>query len=245
MNHAAIVRNVSLAQGAVKAAMAHNVSFANGEVGANIPGKDDLGLQHTLGSALWTIDYSLYSAFINIKHIHMQQAQGFAFAAWWPQNTKSNSNARSVRANFYGLKFVTEAMGTHTGPVRVASLDRVTGAAKTSDGRQQFVAYAIYESGKLARIALINMQIWLGEGTRPTSTATLKVGNGFKSTKYRVLTAAQGAREHNALKFGGVHWADSGLPSGTWSFKTQNVVNGTAKIQLGASEAALIDLIPA
>lgn len=250
MNHAAVVGNLSLARPAIHAAMTRNIEFVNGEVGANIPGPGDLELEHTLGSALWTVDYSLHSAAINVSRIHMQQAQGFAFAAWWPQNTKSPPAARGVRANWYGLKFVAEALGRGSGALRVAPLDRVTsgGGNTTPDGRQQLVGYGIYESGRLARVVLLNLRIWFAgqaaSGGRPNVTAALRVGGGYGAARVRVLTAENGAREHRALAFGGVRWDDGGLPSGEWAAQQVQVHDGAIGVQLRASEAALVELVP-
>lgn len=200
-------------------------------------------------------------------------------AAWQPIAT--DTTPPQVRAPWYGLKVAAEAIGSHQGPIQIASLDFVveqgddnanvtagsnlnnTSPANNNQSQpippqiltsEKISAYAIYESSSLARIALINFNEWNGTTPYPRPRALFKIvlpGNDFgnSNVRTRTLTAPNGASADSDLTFGGVMWNYSthGLPQAVKGVPGTVLVqrspeDGSIVVELGASEAMLIDI---
>ena len=81
-----------------------------------------------------------------IKRVHMQQIIAAAYQHWLP--VEIDGEQPQVRPNFYSQVFTADFIGNSSKAVRVANLP--IGGANSST----ISAYAAYENGTLARVAI-------------------------------------------------------------------------------------------
>ncbi|KAI1379483.1 hypothetical protein F4677DRAFT_453065 [Hypoxylon crocopeplum] len=160
------------------------IGFAFTETGYNVgSGGGELG--NNLATALWAVDFQLYCMTVNVTRINWQQILASSLNMW--RGVESKAGPARVSPNFYSQPFIADFIGKG-GKTSVAPLD-VGG-----DGDGKLVAYAAYESGKLARIALLNLDLWTSDnGTRP-------------HVKVNHLSAPNGALAEAGLTYAGLEW---------------------------------------
>ncbi|KAJ3794243.1 glycoside hydrolase family 79 protein [Lentinula aff. detonsa] len=248
MNHTAIVANLSQVKDDIaflgSSPSTENIVFNLGETNIDFTNLNMDQFEGVLGSALWTIDYILYGASLNINRIYLHQGTTFGYAAWQPVAT-DNSQPK-VRSPWYGLKFAAEAIGSHQGTTQIAPLNIV-----------KISAYAVYKSSLLARIVLINFNEWNSTMPYPHPSAVFRIDLPLKtgqlssshSVNMRTLTAPNGASADNDLTFGGIMWnyTTQGLPQQVESVPgtvqvQRSARDGSITVKVGASEAMLINL---
>ncbi|KAJ3756398.1 glycoside hydrolase family 79 protein [Lentinula raphanica] len=262
MNHTAIVANLSQVNDDIaflaSSSSTENIVFNLGETNIDFTNLNMDQFEGVLGSALWTIDYILYAASLNINRIYLHQGTTFGYVPWQPIAT--DTSEPKVRSPWYGLKFAAEAIGSHQGPIQIVPLDIV--AIPSSN---KISTYAIYESSSLARIVLINFNEWndttpfprpsvsfrieLPLETNTNTTAQSTSNSESSSVNTRTLTAPGGASADSGLTFGGVMWnfTTQGLPEpvqgvpGTVRVE-RSKRDGSFGVEVGASEALLIDV---
>ncbi|KAI0369503.1 glycoside hydrolase family 79 protein [Pilatotrama ljubarskyi] len=180
------------------------------------------GISDTFTSALWGVDYALQMAYSNFTgalfHFGGQNVSYNPFTAA-PTN-QSAFHQWTVGPIFYSSLFVAEALGqTNTSQVKDLF---------PNNGNDQTPAYAIYENGNLARMALINYM------TDPSGandyTATIYVGgSGFNepngvpaSVKVKYLLAPSVSEKDN------ITWAGQTLGP---RFEADGTFKGEENIQ--------------
>ena len=110
------------------------------------------------------------------------------------------------------------------------------------------VAYAAYDGGKLARMALLNMEIYnltTSNGTRPSNMFTFDAPEDVNSAEVTRLTAPE-ATSNSSITFGGYSYdydKAMGKPvkvgNGTSTVEAQD---GKFSIEVAASEAVIVSL---
>ncbi|KAK7062800.1 hypothetical protein VNI00_000293 [Paramarasmius palmivorus] len=143
MNHDTIVANISQVDDDLaflqSSPETRDIDFVLGETNSDFVNLNMDQFEGVLGSALWTIDYVLYAAFSNVKRVFLHQGTTFGYAAWQP--IPVNGAQPKVRAPWYGIKFAAETIGSHHGPIQIATL-----APTPNNSPEKLSAYAIYES---------------------------------------------------------------------------------------------------
>ncbi|KAF7192181.1 Beta-glucuronidase [Pseudocercospora fuligena] len=206
------------------------VPFLMDEVGVSMtPGEG----HNNLATALWNADYLLHCMSIDVTRVHMQQIVAPGFNMWEP--VKSIWGPPLVRPNFYGMVFAADFIGRN--PTRVHGMDL--------DG--DFVAgYTAWENGKVARIALFNLNMWYGGGNRPSITFNIKgLPDAVKSGKVNYLSAPTGAEANTTVTWSGLQWtyASGGKAKQVKNdAKTINVKNGVLSVAVDHSSAVIIDV---
>lgn len=107
------------------------------------------GLSDSFGAALWGVDFNLYSASKGIRRSHMHQGSNYRYNAWQPEQT--NRTTMGTKAPYYGNVMVAAMLAGRDEGDEIRVLD--VPLDKETEG-----AYAAYVNGKLARIAVVNLQ---------------------------------------------------------------------------------------
>lgn len=166
----------------------------------------------------------------------MQSGVKFPFSLWRPYY---NNTAGAVLPAFYGQVFAAEFRGPENN-LSVANIDL---------GLAHLSAYAAYDGEKLARVALVNLELWDGHHSRPSSrnhtSITLDIPAGTKKATVKKLTSPSGgtARETDQITWGGMSWTyqNGGKAENiTNGLEELTVKGGAVKMKLGASEAAIV-----
>ncbi|RDW89443.1 hypothetical protein BP6252_01475 [Coleophoma cylindrospora] len=150
MNHTSTVHSIS-AQVAVAANLSSlaTVPFILGETNS-LYNEGAPGLSNAFGAALWGVDFNLWCASVGISRVHMHQGTDYRYAAWQPIET--NKTTKGTKAPYYGSIAVAAFLGDLTDrkkALRIANIPLQTPFE---------AAYAAYEHGDLARVAVINMR---------------------------------------------------------------------------------------
>ncbi|KAF4630913.1 hypothetical protein G7Y89_g7220 [Cudoniella acicularis] len=148
MNHTKTVLSVNN-----QAQLAANLSYTNipfilGETNS-LYNQGARGLSNAFGAALWVIDFNLYCASVGIQRVHMHQGTNFRYQSWQPINT--NITTKGTKAPYYGQIVVAAFIGSLS-PSTQTQISNIP-----LQGERE-AAYAAYVNGKLARVAVINLQ---------------------------------------------------------------------------------------
>ncbi|KAK7702699.1 hypothetical protein SLS57_011250 [Botryosphaeria dothidea] len=221
-----------------------DIPFLIAEVGSalgNGTGIRDFDLTASLGTALWTVDWLLYTATIGVTRVNMQLGSRFPFSPWLGATTLINNQTLPPQTlgSFYGNVFVADFIGTD-GRLRVAELP-------VDD--EHVSAYAGYSGDGLAKVALVNLELWRQSyGTeRPSANVTLEGLDGVKAVRVQKLTGPDGGSQAKDITWAGTQWTaeSNGLPVTVEDDSDmRDVDSGTVEISVQASEAVLVSFIP-
>lgn len=151
MNHTAVVnvvaKHANLSQVLSEKGLTKNIPYILGEMNS-LYHQGKPGLSNSFGAALWGVDFNLYCASQSIRRTHMHQGTDYRYASWQPIDTSNTTIG--TKAPYYGNVMVAAMLrGEGDSPVQVVNLPMPS---------ETDAAYAAYVDGKLARIAVINMQ---------------------------------------------------------------------------------------
>ncbi|KAF4855866.1 Beta-glucuronidase [Colletotrichum siamense] len=147
MNHTSVEgsinRHVSLMKKLVNYTQPYSISETNSLYGAG-----RAGVSNTFGAALWALDFSLHAAAKNITRLNFHMGRDYRYSAWQPVQTSKQDIG--TKAPYYG-NLATAAILGRLGKDKV----QVANLPATGNGAES--AYGIYHSGKLAKVAILNM----------------------------------------------------------------------------------------
>lgn len=184
----------------------------------------------TFGAGLWTLDYAVRAAALNITRTYYHQGTvGNCQYCFWGRF--------DMGAPYYGA---TAAVAFLAGGSHLTALDT---------GSSNYAGYATFDgTGKPLRVLLYNSDYFDGTGTRASTSFVLTgLGNGGTgSVRAKRLTAASAqARvdQGGNPSWGGQHYANGTcVVGGTEMFETVSVSGGQASFSLAASEALVVYL---
>ncbi|PWN33621.1 uncharacterized protein FA14DRAFT_190756 [Meira miltonrushii] len=124
------------------------------------------GISDTFGATLWTYDYAMMSASLNIPQIFFHLGDQSEYSAFTPlpYEYKGEQLQAGIRANLYGHLFAAYTLQGLNGHGTVKAL--------TDANSSDLSGYAIYDGNKsLKKVALLDMGVWNStEGTANPST---------------------------------------------------------------------------
>lgn len=252
MNHTAIAANLTQYTDDMALIHAHdpNITFILGETNSDYVNLNMSQVEGVFGSSLWLIDYLLYGMSLvranditgfketdnkqNITRFNLIQGTKFGYAGWTP--VEYNGLAPQVRAPLYGQIVAADAIGRHPA-VQVKALEFE---------RDDLSAYAIYESGILARYVVVNLDEWNSTSNypRPSRKLAVKIPRHLKSVNVKRLVGP-GASADTDILWGGFSWnyTDGRLArSGKREVEVLRPSNGAVSLDLFSTEAAIVEL---
>ena len=207
-----------------------NVPFILSEVG-NTLGSMDTHQRNNLATALWNVDFQMHAMAINVARVNMQQIVYPGYQMWEP--VPNEYTHPLVRPNYYSQPLVASFIGS-SGTTTVSEIT----------SQEMLAAYAAFESSSLARVAIVNLDLWNNAGSRPVVRYTIDdVPSGASSAHVQFLTAPEGAYATRTVTFDGLRYtyANQGLPVRVLSdAMTIPVVKGSVTIPVNATSAALV-----
>ncbi|KAI1267754.1 hypothetical protein F5Y18DRAFT_378744 [Xylariaceae sp. FL1019] len=216
-----------------------DIPFVLDEVGNSLQPKNTYEFQARLGSALWQVDFYLYSMAIGVSRINYQQIMHSGFDMWLP--VASAGLPAQVFSNFYSQPFIGDFLGS----------SKKTQVARLSpDESSNIAAYAAYEEGDAKRIAIVNMNYWNSTSSaeaRGKVRFDLEVPHGVKEVTVYHLNSPLGAgADASTITYGGSKWTyeSRGLEVKNVIQDTRivKVKRGVASVTVASSEAVLICL---
>ncbi|KAI0198593.1 hypothetical protein F4808DRAFT_462708 [Astrocystis sublimbata] len=218
------------------------VPFVLSEVGNSLHPKNEYPYQARLGSALWQVDFYLYSMAIGVARINYHQIMHAGSNMWLP--VASAEEPAQVFSNFYSqvllADFIVCSLSISKGSLgktRVSQLE--INASNTA-------AYVAYEDDVPRRIAVVNLDHW---------SVDMRVRRGTVSFKFEIpavgrvssayLNAPGGAHsDARSITYDDSQWTYHSLGKEIrdyrHGFKTAKVEDGAVVVTVSSSEAVLI-----
>ena len=185
------------------------------------------GVSNVFAAALWSIDYALYMATIDISRVFFHQGTTFAYSAWQPIDVNSTS-LHHVMPLYYGNLFTATALAG--GNKQVELLINET----------YFSAYGLYtqhlNGADLTQIIVVNTNAYdpsTGGGVRPYTSVQLPPE--FEGARVKRLTAPS-VYERTAITYAGQSVDNSGQIIGEEAIERVQA----GQVSIGDSEALLI-----
>lgn len=237
MNHNIMVNKMSYYQPAIDYFAAHypKIRVNMAEAGSSLNGaKNDYALESTFGAALWQVDWLLWCMKMGFHRIAWAQISASAFDLWQPVMYKGRVPA--VLPPYYAMLFAADFIGK-SGDTRVVNIDLKS---------DKHAAYAVYVSGKPARVAIVNLAFWNSAGKpRPSTTFHVKMPSGVSHVHVKHLRSPEGATASSgsAITWGGHKW--TAASNGRAELVKDDtvivqVVKGVAPIVVHSSEAVMV-----
>ncbi|TKX19689.1 hypothetical protein C1H76_8135 [Elsinoe australis] len=111
------------------------------------------GITNTFGNALWTLNFFLYAATLNITSVQMHMTDNSNASAWQP--LEMYDRQPFVRPLYYGYAAFDQIIGPSC-TTQVAPLD----LGPQPDGYNgKIKTYSIYQAGQLATVVIINARM--------------------------------------------------------------------------------------
>ncbi|EGR51301.1 uncharacterized protein TRIREDRAFT_72568 [Trichoderma reesei QM6a] len=241
MNHTAVVANLSIYSPANDYLRVNypNITFLLGETNSDYTNILMSQVEGVFGSSLWLIDYLMYGMSIerqNITRFNLIQGTTFGYTGWVPVPT--GSMQPYVRPPLYGQIVVADVIG-HDPDVQILPVELGTKHWK-------FSAYGVYESTKLRKYVLINLDEWNSTTRypRPAQQVILNFPPGVRSATIQRLLG-EGASANSNISWGGLSWnythgrlAQSGRPR----HEILRIRRGSAKLTIPSTEAVVVTL---
>lgn len=220
-----------------------DVDFIINEVGNSLGPTNAYAYQARMGSALWAVDFYLYSLTIGVRRLNWQQIVHSGFNMWLP--VASAGVQPQVFSNYYAYPFLTDFVGK-SGKTRVAQA-----AIKGGDKLPNLVAYTAFDDGEAARMAVVNLQYWNRTSTqaeRPVRTVVLEVPKDVVGVEVRRLSTPDGAgADASTMTYGGSQWTYKSLGKEVKFVRNDTtfvkVKDGAAEIKVPDSEAVIAHLV--
>ncbi|KAJ8112926.1 hypothetical protein ONZ43_g5274 [Nemania bipapillata] len=219
------------------------IGFAFTETGYTVGGSggSDYIKTNNFASALWSLDFQLCALSMGVSRVNWQQILRSDLQMWRP--VTSSLGGPRVTPHFYSQPFVADFIGK-SGKTKVVELDNI---GNPQNGLVS--GYAAYDDGKLARIALLNLELWDSQrssGGRPNATFSLLgiMGTGSNITVHH-LTADNGALAQNNVTYSGLEWtwASRGKEKKVKDDSKILEMNSTdVEINVNATQAVLLEI---
>lgn len=196
------------------------------------------GVSDTFGASLWTLNFFLFAATLNIQSVQMHMTDN-SFASPW-QPIDRDGTAKYVRPNYYAFAAMAQLIGAGDGTTQVARLpnDNVPDAYKSN-----VRMYAGYGKGALTTITIINaMQANASQADKGSLDVSLSLQDFKGQTLYLSYLTADGADSTTGTVWNGMQYSNNdGTPSGTGGpVQTVNVGDdGMAVVSVRDSQAVI------
>jgi hypothetical protein len=232
MNRTALIQAMNYHAAASSYSVAKGLPYVIGETNS-IACQGLAGVSDVFGAAVWSVDYALYAASLNVSRMYWHMGTGYRYAAW--QATQNGTTAPGPRPLYYGNWLVATALGDSD--AQVVPIVNTTSLA----------GYAIYSSkrhrSELKSVVLVNMEVFNSTSSPATQRSSVdfalpkSLGGKNSRVSVRRLTAA-GAEVRDGIAFAGRTVALDGTISG---YETKEpVANGVVNIK--ASEVVVISV---
>jgi len=164
------------------------------------------GITDTFGAALWTLNFFLYAASLNISSVQMHMTDNSNASAWQP--IEMYGRQPFVRPNYYGYVAFDQIIGPSC-QAQVAAIDNL---AYPGDYGGRVEAYSVYQDGQLDTIVVINANM-VNVSQTPKASLTVELSLP-SSLSGKVLHLAyltnEGADSTSGTTWNGISFEESG-----------------------------------
>ncbi|KAF2265189.1 hypothetical protein CC78DRAFT_515682 [Lojkania enalia] len=217
-----------------------NGKFILSETGGPLGVSDDR--QTLFANTLWSVNFQLYAMSLGVSRVTGVQRPEAKRSLWIPMSGLAVPGPR-VQAPYYALPFIADFIGkTVSGNRGVINIDLNSAVLS---------AYVMFEGQTVARIAIVNLREYAGQGNRNAVKIKLNGIVGVNQSRVMRLHAdagtAAGGFDVNGknITWAGQQWSykvNQGKGHGTVTEKTLQVVGKVLELVIPDSEAVIVHL---
>lgn len=189
------------------------------------------GITNVFAASLWTLNFFLYAATLNISSVQMHMTDNSYASAWLPVQMYGLSPY--VRPNYYAWAAFDQTIGSSCS-ARVASLP----LSSTPSGYTNHIgSYAVYQDDSLASIVLINTVIAnTTTSPKPTLSVSLTLPSSLAGERlYLSYLTSDGADAKTGTTWNGISYEESDAQGGP------TLVNGSVTyVEIGKNGKVVI-----
>ena len=163
------------------------------------------GITNVFGNTLWTFNFFLYAATLQISSVQMHMTQTSYAAPWHPVSTP-DGQAANVRTTYYAWAAIDQIIG----PTCQTRISPVTLTNVPSSYSNRLAAYASYQGENLATISLINTKPAMTGSSIPSIDFVLRIPSMAGQTLHLSLLTASGADAATNTTWNGISYEQSG-----------------------------------
>lgn len=196
----------------------------------------------TFGAALWTLNFFLYMARLNVSSVQMHMTDNSNASAWQPINVYGKDPF--VRPQYYAHAAIAQIIGNGNGTTQIGELNSGD-ASGAYFGHIR--AYSAYANGNIQSVILINArQANASQTNKESFTFNLDLGtqNANKEIYLSYLTA-DGADSLSGTTWNGISYSDvDGTPTVVDESVYSRQLDGSGKVSIAVrdSEAVVANL---
>lgn len=217
-----------------------DLPFIINEIGNSLEPKNKYQYQARLGSALWAVDFYLYSLSIGVNRFNYQQIMHSGYDLWLP--VASAGYEPQVFSNYYSQPFLADFVGD-SGKTRVSKVN------VDSDQYPNLAVYAAYEGTKTKRLAIANLDYWnrtSSDFERPVAGLAVRL-HDIDSVVVTHLSSPDGAgADAQTITYAGSQWTYESKGKEIKGVRDDtewvHVKDGYATIEVPSSEAVIVHL---
>lgn len=201
------------------------------------------GMTDVFAASLWTLNFFLYAASLNISSVQMHMTDNSNASAWQP--VYKYGNEPFVRPNYYAFAAMAQLIGCGGGNSIAGPGVLTSGVPSGYTGR--LAIYDSYRDSKLAAIVIINSVVAnTSETDKSSITIDLSLPDFEGEDLYLSYLTADGADSYYNTTFNGVSFEQNsvGLPS-TINSTVQTVTvgsDGSASVTVRDSQALIVNI---
>lgn len=164
------------------------------------------GITNTFGAALWTLNFFLYAATLNITSVQMHMTDNSNASAWQP--IEMYGRQPFVRPNYYGYAAFAQIIGPSC-QAQVAPMD---GLAFPGDYGGRVEAYSVYQDGQLDTVVVINSNMAnVSETPKESLTIQLSLPSSLSGqVLHLAYLTSEGADATSGTTWNGISFEQSG-----------------------------------
>ncbi|KAH7130431.1 glycoside hydrolase superfamily [Dendryphion nanum] len=161
------------------------------------------GVSDAHGSALWTLNFFLYAASLNISSVQMHMTDNSNASAWQP--IPMGGSNLFVRPIYYAHAAMAQIIGNGNGTTQIGTLN--TGGAR-GEYRGRIRAYAAYAQSNLQSLILINSrQANVSQSNKESFTFNINLGKQFADKDvYLSYLTGDGADSFSSTTWNGMQY---------------------------------------
>lgn len=201
------------------------------------------GITDVFAAALWSLNFLLYAATLNITMVGMHMTDNSNASAWQPTDA-FYGNQPFVRPNYYAFAAFDQTIG----PTCQAQVGDYILTDQPEDYQGRSAVYSVYQDGTLASIVLINShEANVSESNKASLTFELTLDQQFAGEDlYLALLTNDGADARYGTTFNGVSYEESGDGTATTADDQMRTVtvndDGTVSIEVRDSQAIIANI---
>ncbi|KAF2799870.1 glycoside hydrolase family 79 protein [Melanomma pulvis-pyrius CBS 109.77] len=196
----------------------------------------------THGAALWTLNFFLYTATLNISSVQMHMTDNSNSSAWQPIDLYGQGP--HVRAQYYAHAAVAQIIGNGNATTQIGMLN-INTVDPSYTGRIR--AFTAYSKGNLQSVILINSkQANVSSPTKENFTFSLNLGTeNANKTVYLSYLTADGADSLNGTTWNGLTYSDTDGKASVVNDKVASLLtstSGNVAVAVRDSQAVVVNI---